>query len=555
MRASRRTAPRRFAALALAVATLAGCTKVGTQSAGGAGGNPWTRHGRLVIASAADPKNLDPVLAAQVPTLDLGFFIFSWAVRYDDKAQPHPDALVEIPTVENGDVSRDGLTLRYKLRPNMKWHDGVPVTSKDLWFTWRVVMNPHNNVVTTDGYKDIASIDYSDPHVAVIHMKRVYAPFLQQLFSPNGNAPILPEHLLAAVNDDKGSFNTAPYQAAPVGSGPFKFVAWDRGSDVRLAAFDDFYMGKPKLREVVYKILPDENTLETEVRAHEVDLAFNVHASQYPQYVTIPGVIVVKPPVYTYDHVDFNLRRPLFADVRMRRALAYATDRKTILDKIDHGLGDLAPADQSPLISQAYNPNVARYPYDPARARAMLDALGWKPGPDGIRVRDGQRLSFTLSTQTESTHGHAVQALLQRDWHDVGVEAVIKNYPTSLFFDNSANGVLQGGKYDVALFAWSGAADPDDSAIYSGDNFAPHGQNALFWNDAIATAAMNDALQTVDWNRRKKDYYVIQERLADQVPTMIMYFRREPVAYNSDLHGFTPSPVISRFWNTWDYSI
>ncbi len=86
MRASRRTAPRRFAALALAVATLAGCTKVGTQSAGGGGGNPWTHHGRLVIASAADPKNLDPVLAAQVPTLDLGFFIFSWAVRYDDKA-------------------------------------------------------------------------------------------------------------------------------------------------------------------------------------------------------------------------------------------------------------------------------------------------------------------------------------------------------------------------------------------------------------------------------------------------------------------------------------
>lgn len=540
------------------VLAAAACTKVGTQgesvTAGGA--NPWTQHGRLVLASASDPKNLDPVLAAASPTLDLSFFLYSWTVRYDGHAQPHPDALAELPTLANGDVSPDGLTLRYKLRPNMKWHDGQPVTSKDLWFTWRVVMNPKNNVVTTDGYKDIASIDYTDPHVAVIHMKRVYAPYLQQLFAPNGNAPILPEHVLAKYNDDKGSFNTAPYQAAPFpASGPFQFVAWNRGSDVRFKAFDGFYLGKPKLREVVYRILPDQNTMLTQMRAHEVDLAFNAPAAQFSQYKSIPGVIADASPVYTYDHLDFNLRRPLFADVRLRRALAYALDRRTMLEKLDHGLGDLAPADESPQIGHAYDPNVATYPYNPAQARLLLDAMGWRVGRDGIRVRVGERLSFTLSTQTESTRGHAIQALVQRYFHDVGVEAIVKNYPTSLFFDNTANGILQGGKYDVATFAWAAAADPDDSAIYSGDNFAPHGQNALFWNDRIATAAMNDALQTVDERRRKRDYFVVQERLADQLPTIVLYFRREPVAYNSDLRNFSPSPVIARFWNTWEYSI
>jgi peptide/nickel transport system substrate-binding protein len=541
--------------LALGLTAFAGCTKVGTQGEGGQAQNPWTHAGRLVFATASDPKNLNPVLAAQQPTLELSMFIFSYAVRYNEKAQPVPDALREIPTIENGDVSRDGLTLKYKLRPNMKWHDGAPVTSKDLWFTWQVVMNPKNNVVTTDGYKDIASIDYSDPLVAVIHMRKLYAPFLQQLYGPNGNAPILPEHLLAQYNDNKGSFNTAPYQSKPIGSGPFQVVAWDRGSDVRLKAFDDFYLGKPKLREVVYRILPDQNTLLTQMRTHEVDLGFNLQAEQVQEYRSIPGVITITPAVYTYDHVDFNLRKPLFQDVRMRRALAYALDRKTIIAKIQHGLGDPAPADESPIIGHAYDPNVPTYPYDPARARAMLDAMGWKVGPDGIRVRNGQRLSFTLSTQTESTHGHAIQALIQRNWHDVGAEANIKNYPTSMFFDNTANGVLQGGHYDVATFAWAASADPDDSAIYSADNFAPHGQNALFWNDAAATAAMNDALATVDWQRRKRDYFVVQERLASDVPTIIMYFRREPLAYNNDLRGFTPSPVISVFWNTWEYSI
>ena len=158
-------------------------------------------------------------------------FIFSWAIRDDSKARPVPDALREIPTVANGNVSKDGLRLTYKLRPNIKWQDGVPLTCNDLKFTWQVVMNPHNNVVTTDGYKSIGSIDCSNPLVAVIHMKKLYAPYLQQLWSVNGNAPILPEHILAKYNDDKGSFNTAPYNSLPIRSGPFKVVAWNRSQD------------------------------------------------------------------------------------------------------------------------------------------------------------------------------------------------------------------------------------------------------------------------------------------------------------------------------------
>ncbi|GAC1589967.1 MAG: peptide ABC transporter substrate-binding protein [Candidatus Velthaea sp.] len=538
-----------------AAAFLCACTKVTGPAASSGAGNSWTRPGVLRYAQNADPKSLDPILASSTVVGDLAMFMFSYTVRYDEKAQPHPDALSEVPTVENGDVSKDGLTLKYKLRPNITWHDGAPMTSKDLWFTWKAVMNPHNNVVTTDGYKDIKDIDYSDPHVALIHMKRVYAPYLQQLFGENGNAAILPEHILAKYNDDKGSFNTAPYQSAPVGSGPFKFVSWQRGSEVRMEAYPDFYLGKPKLHEVIFKIMPDENTMVTQLRTHELDMIVHGTGSAWPQYQNIPGTVAIAPPIYTYDHIDFNLKRPLFGDVRMRRALAYAIDRPGILEKVAHGLGTLAPADQSPLLSHAYDPNVMQYPYDPAKAKALLDEMGWKPGSDGIRVKNGQRLSFNYSTQTESTNGREIQAYVQRLWHDVGVEADIKNAPTSLFFDNTTNGILQGGRYDVAAFAWSAAADPDDSSIYSGDNLAPHGQNALFWNNRIATKAMNDALQTVDEAKRKADYAVVQQQLAADVPTIILYFRKEPLVYNSDLKGFSASPVISPFWNPWEYSM
>jgi len=546
----------------LAAATLApwGCSKVSNEIGSAGGRHPWTTPGVLTFSEFSDPKTLNVVLNSATPTLDLSMFTFSYAVRYDDKAQPVPDALREVPTIANGDVSKDGLTLTYKLRTNIKWQDGVPLTCKDLEFTREVVMNPHNNVVTTDGYKDIGSIDCSDPHVAVIHMKKLYAPFLQQLWSENGNAPVLPEHLLAKYNDDKGSFNTAPYNSLPVGSGPFKIVAWNRGQDVRMVANPNFYLGPPKLKEVIYKILPDENTAVTQLQTHELDMLAQGTGLKWPEYAAIAanprsGLVAIRVDYFSWSHVDFNLKHPIVSDVQVRRALAYATDRQEIITKVVHGSAIPANTDQHPKYSWAFTDDIQHYPYDPAKAKALLDADGWKVGADGIRVKNGQKLEITMSTQTESNSGKENETLLQRQWREVGAQADIKNYPTSEFFDNSTNGILQGGHYDVALFSWIGAADPDDSAIYSGDNLAPHGQNAMFWNNRTATDAMNDALKTIDQNRRKRDYVVVQQQLALDVPTIILYFNRFPFVYNSDLKGFSPSPVISSFWDPWNYSI
>ncbi|HVN69103.1 MAG TPA: peptide ABC transporter substrate-binding protein [Candidatus Binatia bacterium] len=550
----------RVAAVLALGAVAAGCTKVSTGNAPAGTRHPWTIPGVLRFSEFADPKNLNPMLASASPTLDIAMFAYSWTVRYDDKGRPVPDALSEIPTVANGDVSKDGRTLIYKLRKNMKWQDGPPVTCNDLKFTWQAVMNKHNNVITTDGFKDIGSIDCSNPYVAVIHMKKLYAPFLQQLWSVNGNAPILPEHILAKYNDDKGSFNTAPYNALPVGSGAFKIVEWNRGQDVKLVANPDFYLGAPKLKEVIYKILPDENTVITQLQTHEVDMLALGSGLKWPIYQQIAadprnGLTALRVDAFSWSHVDFNLKHPIVNDVQVRRALAYATDKNEIIAKILHGSGIPANTDQQPHFSWAYTDDVAHYPFDPAKARALLDADGWNVGPGGIRVKDGQRLEFVMSTQTESNVGKENETVLQRQWRDVGVQADIKNYPTDQFFDNSTNGVLQGGHYDVALFSWIGAADPDDSPIYSGDNLAPKGQNAMFWNNRVATDAMNDALKTIDQKRRKHDYVVVQQQLALDMPTIILYFNRFPFVYNTDLKGFKPSPVISAFWDPWDYSI
>ncbi len=537
---------------------LAGCTKTSTTVAGGP--HPWTRPGVLRFAENQDAKSLNPVLSGDSTSLDLSMFIFSYAVRYDQNGQPQPDALSEIPTVQNGDVSKDGLTLKYKLRHDIKWQDGQPLTCKDLRFTWQYVMDPHTNVSATDGYSSIKSIDCSDPYVAVIHMKKVYAPFLETIFGPNGNAPILPEHILAKYMDGHGGQNTAPFNAMPIGSGPFKVIEWQRGSEVKMIANPDYFRGKPKLNEVDFYIEPDENTLETQVQTHAIDMLARGTAINWPRYAALAadpknGLKAIQVNSFIFQHIDFNLRNPILSDLQVRRALAYATNRKEIIDKIMHGAEYPADTPEHPLLSWGYTNDIVHYPYDPAKAKQLLRAAGWKTGPDGIRVKNGQRLSFDLSTQTESTMGKAMQALLQREWHDVGVDAVIKNYPTAQMFENGSQGVLEGGHYDAAIFAWVGAADPDQNPLYSANNFAPRGQNALFWNNPVATKALADALSTVDQARRKRDYVIFQQQLALDVPTIIIGFSKEPYVYNTDLQGFQPSPVISAFWDPWEYSI
>jgi peptide/nickel transport system substrate-binding protein len=514
----------------------------------------------LRIAENTDFKSLNVVLDGSAATSDIAYFTMSFAVRYNAQAQPVADALVEVPTIANGDVSKDGLTLTYKLRHDILFQDGVPLTCKDVVFSWHYVMDPHTNVSATDGFSSIKSVDCPDRYTAVIHLKSVYAPYLETIFGPNGNVPILPEHILSKYMDGKGGQNTAPYNSMPIGSGPFRVIEWNRGTVVRMVANPTYFLGKPKLNEVDFYYEPDENTLETQIQTHAIDMLARGTAINWLRYKALGddpknGVKAIQVNSFIFDHIDFNLENPILSDVNVRRALAYATNRQEIIDKIQHGAAYPSDSPEHPLFTWGYTDDTAHYPFDAAKAKQLLDADGWQVGADGTRVKNGARLEFNLDTQSESTGNKAIEALLQREWHDVGVQADIKNYPTPQMFANGDAGILEGGHFDAAVYAWVGAADPDLNAIYSATNFRPRGQNMMRWNNARATAALADALKTVDQGKRKAYYVVFQQELAKDAPTIIISFRKEPYVYNTDLEGFDPSPVTSTFWDPWEYSI
>jgi peptide/nickel transport system substrate-binding protein len=202
------------------------------------------------------------------------------------------------------------------------------------------------------------------------------------------------------------------------------------------------------------------------------------------------------------------------------------------------------------LYKDAVDPTVMKYPYDPEKAKALLDEAGWTAGPDGFRTKGGKRLAFQLSTQVESVTAHLVQTQAQVYWKAIGADVEIKNYPSVSYFDQTTNGILAGGKFDVGLYAWSGAAEVDQSAIYSAHFMPPHGQNYPRWRNARATAAMDHANLSIDPKVQVADYKIVQQEFAKDDPSIILWFRKLVISTPSDMKEFTATPVIlTPFWN------
>lgn len=406
-------------------------------------------------------------------------------------------------------------------------------------FTTRQVLNPANNVASLDGWELITKIDEPDKYTVVYHLKKPYSSFAVTFFSTGGaNPAVLPEHLLRGLHD----LNRAPYNALPVGIGPFKFTAWNRGDSVVMQRNPAYFRGAPKLDRIIFKIIPDKNTTIEQLRTHELDLWLPVTPHYYPQTQAIPGIAGSSVPSYTFDHLDFNLSRPMLQDVAVRQAFRYALDRQLLLQKVLNGLYFLNESPVTPASS--YHANLPLVQHDIAKANALLDADGWKRKADGIRAKADARLSLTYVMVSGQPDYDTEAELIRGWWKQIGVDITVKRYSSSQLFATIANGgILYGGKFDVARFGWGADPNEDVSNLYACYRFPPNGQNVMHWCDRAATAAMDRAKQSYDRRTRARDIDFVQRRIYQQVPTVILYSRAQLAAYNNDLKGWHPNSV------------
>ncbi len=526
---------------ALALYALTGCSK----SAGGSAAAPE----RLRIALQINPTQLDPILAQNSIESFADGLMFDLLVTLDQNHREVPDLAATVPSLANGGISSDGLTITYHLRRGVKWHDGAPFTSRDVEFTWRAIMNPRNNVVSRRGYDEIASMDTPDDYTVVMHMKRRFPPAVDTIFAESDTPyRLLPAHLLAGY----GNVNHVAFNAAPVGTGPYELVRWQRGDHIVLRANPRYFRGAPALRELTLPIIPDDNTIAAQLRSREVDLGIEIPAAVYRDVADAAGVRRQLADAPAYTAVMFNTQRPPLDDVRVRRALVFGMDRAAITRDDTYGTGSVAVADLSPFY-WAFDGALRPTPYDPAQAATLLDAAGWRRGADGVRVRNGTRLSLLLVYGLGSQIVRTVTAQIQQMYRSIGVDIQLKGFDyATLYAAAQSGGILNGGKFDMAMYAWIAGADPDDSSQWTCAAIPPGGNNVARYCAPEMEAAQRLALSTFDRSVRKRAYSRIQALLLRDAPAAFIYYQSLRYAHADDLQNFMPNG-ISEAWNAQEW--
>ncbi len=526
---------RRFAAAALALAVCAGPAVSGAQD----GRHPWTVAHVLRYATGEDVVGLNPHLVQQLTVSYMSSLTMAWLLRYDHDNRPVPELATAVPSRANGGVSADGKTITYHLRRDAKWSDGEPFSAADVRFSTDVVRNPANNEGTHQGFDQIARVDTPDPYTVVFRLVRPYSGFYVNFFSSGGANPcVLPKHLL----DKLPNINEAPYNALPVGIGPFKYASWKRGDSVELVPNPLYFGRKPKLARVIFKIIPDRNTTLTQLTTHEIDMWLPVPGAYFDRVRALPGIAITRQPSYGYNHIDFNLEHGALRDPAVRRALRMAIDRPTILAKIRHGVGVLQETPFAP--GHPFHIEYPRVPFDVAAANRELDGAGWKRGADGVRAKGGQRLEFTLSLVSGAPDTDAIIELIRPAWAQLGARFDVKHYPSPLYFAPFATGgILYAGKYDVGFYAWITSPNGDLTNLFGCDRVPPKGQNVPRYCNRAVDAALARSIASYDYETQRAASRTIQENLARDVPTIVTDAREDVYAYNQDLHGFRPNQV------------
>lgn len=486
--------------------------------------------------------------------------VLSWLTRlhnvglwnFDENDNPIPALVEVIPSVRNGGISADGKTVTVKLRKNAKWTDNVPFTSKDVLFTWQQVLNPKNTPARRAPYDRVAAIETPDDFTVVIRFKEPYAAWTN-LFVEG----FLPQHLLKG----KSSLDKDRYLMSPIGTGPFRLVEWKQGDRAVFDRFDGYYGPKSRIDRIYVKFIPSQDAVIAALRTGDIDVAINLAETQIPAIEKLgPKVHLMTKPLgrfeVTYFNVDPRLGPSFFQDVNVRKAIALGLDRTSVVTKL---LGGRTTVPNGPWANTPWeNKNLRPLPYDPAQAEKILEEAGWKAGSDGIRAKivDGKpvRLSFRHSIAVPNALREDAQLLLQQNLRDIGIEAIIQNYPTAQMFGSyQAGGIIATGKYEIYTQFMDYFPDPDPRDTWDCAGIAtdanPTGSNVNRVCDRHLEALVAKQRTVADRTERKKILDEIQTYLSERVYFVPMFNRMGVWGVSDKVKNLRPGWYPDIFWN------
>ena len=523
------TAPLRRAALPsiALLLLLAACGGGKPESAGkGAAVPDVPAYGDAIVeGSIGDVSGFLSAVTTDASSHEAAGYVFNGLVRYDK------DLKLEGELAESWEVSPDGKRITFHLRKGVKWHDGAPFTSDDVMFTYKRMIDPRTPTAYGEDFKQVKRASAPDPQTFVVEYPRPFAPALA-----SWGMHVLPKHLLESYPD----ISKSPLNKRPVGTGPYRFVEWKTGEKVVFDASPDYFEGKPYIARVITRVIPDQATMFLELKSGGVDTM----ALTPPQYVRQTDTAEFRKSFnrykYTasgYTYLGFRLSHPFFRDKRVRQAIAHAADKKALIDGVLLGLGQEATGPYKPG-TWAYNPNVRKYPHDPARSKALLAEAGWKE-KDGVLVKDGQPFEFTVLTNAGNEARAKTAAILQQNLAEVGIRMKIRTVEWAAFI----NEFIDKRKFDAVILGWNITPDPDQFDIWHSSKTGPKELNHIGFSNPEVDRLLDEGRGTFDLEKRKKAYFRIQEVLAEEQPYVFLFVPEAlPVVHNR-FRGIVPAPA------------
>lgn len=478
---------------------MAGCTR-----------QDFLAEGRVVIGIEGNPTDLDPRTATDAYSTRIDSLLYNGLVRLDPAARIQPDLAIDyhIP---------NPTTYIFRIRKGVRFHNGKPLTARDVQYTFHSILGPELGSARASIFQVIKEITVEPDNIVRFTLKEPYAAFLNSL-----TTGIVP-HSSGADED-----------GLPPGTGPFRLKEFRRGDRVVLGANPDYFEGPPRIREVIFRVIPSDSTRVMELERGGVHFLFNaVPPDILPVVRSRDNLRIIRKPGTSYSYLGFNFEDPILSDRRVREAIARSVHREAIIKELIRGCARAASGLLDPG-NWAFHGDVARYEYDPQRAKALLDQAGY-PDPDG----EGPEMRFTLGYKTSQDKLRIrIAEVIRRDLEAVGIGIDLRSYEWGTFFSD-----IRRGNFQLYSLTWVGVTDPDIYYyIFHSDSLPPEGANRGRYSHPFLDQLLEEGRRTTDPERRKHVYRKVQEIVAREIPYVSLWHNDDIVVLREEIKGFEVYP-------------
>jgi peptide/nickel transport system substrate-binding protein len=485
-------------------------------------------YGDTIIAgSIGDASNLIPMLASDSASHDISDLIYNGLVKYDKDLNLVGDL------AESWEVSPDGLTITFHLRRGVRWQDGTPFTAEDVLFGFRTITDPKTPTAYAGDYLEVKRAEVPNPYTFRVTYRKPFAPGLTTW----GNLVVLPKHLLEGQDITKSKLTREP-----VGTGPYKLTQWLTQEKIVLESNHDYFEGRPYIDGYIYRVIPDPATMFLELKAGGIDW-MGLTPIQYLRQTDDPAFKrqfrKYKYLPFSYTYLGYNLLSPLFQDKRVRQAISYAIDKEEIIKVVLLGLGEISTGPYKPG-AWYYNPHVKHYPYDPDRAKELLQEAGWRDSDgDGILDKDGDLFEFTILLNWGNQSRLSSAEIIQWRLGQIGIKVKLRVMEWASFI----NEYIDKKRFEAVILGWSTGVDPDQYDIWHSSKTDYKELNFISYKNKEVDDLLEKARRSFDREERKRYYFRFQEILAEEQPYTFLYVPYALPVINARFRGIKPGPA------------